>query len=45
MRDLGTHNSKWDVSIQSLSSDLKEPYGSRGRKSIRARGNEENKAL
>lgn len=38
LRDLGTPRPKWDVSIKSLPSALREPHGWGGRKSVRTRG-------
>jgi hypothetical protein len=43
-RDLGTHSSKWDVSIKSLPSELREPQGRGGRESVRARGTEDTRS-
>jgi hypothetical protein len=39
VRDLGTQSSKWDVSIKSFSSGLREPHRRGGKKSVRAKGN------
>jgi hypothetical protein len=46
--DLGTCSSKWDVSIKSLPSGLRELRGEGGRKNVRARKygeHQENKTL
>lgn len=46
VKDLGTLGTKWDVSVKSLPSQLREPCGT-GRKSVRTRGDgghRENKA-
>jgi hypothetical protein len=48
MREMGTISPKWDVSIKSLPSELRETQRREGRKSVRARGDErhqESKAL
>jgi hypothetical protein len=48
VRDLQTHRPKWDVSIKSLSSDLREHCRIGGIMSVRGRGDgghQENKAL
>ena len=47
-KDLGTHSSKWDVSIKSLPSEFRESLGRGGEGNVRARGDrghQENKAL
>jgi hypothetical protein len=36
VRDLGTLSRKWDISIKSLLSGLREPCGRGGRKSIKS---------
>lgn len=38
--EIGIQSFKWDVSIQSLPSELRKPYGIGGRKSIIAKGDE-----
>lgn len=38
-KDIGTHSSKCDASVSSLSSELRESLGKGGEKSVRARGN------
>jgi hypothetical protein len=43
VRDLETVNSKWDVSIKSLPSELSEPYGRGYGKNIRVEKTEDNK--
>jgi hypothetical protein len=42
-RDLGALSLKWDVSIKSLHSELREPCRRGGRTSLRARGDGEHK--
>jgi hypothetical protein len=44
-QNLGTHSSKWNVSIKPLPSELRGPCGRGGRKSLRARGDEDTRRV